>query len=284
MYLKGRIYMNKYINNLRKKLMPTLSISAVILLTSCSSVVQSSNQDSNVSVNSDDKQIEDNSEPSTIIPVKKDEQKNTMLLADYCDFKAADIPDIPQEQRGIEAQGAKNVLFAAKQSDDFSVLLIGNYVSTDTENYSQMVNCFDLEIAYLDGETIGETYKAPAEFNGLGQGGYWLYTDKLSDYLHLYRFGENYIILFRYYDSENNSLAAFYAIKDEIVYPCLMGDYSAIGGEQMAIVTELSENLSVNEDSCSVTDNDKNVVFCFNFETIGDTFTGAHYVVKAVDI
>lgn len=249
-------------NILSKKLIPMLSISAVMLLTSCGTVVQNSSQESNVSETSEvsdvDNQTEDNSEPSTIIPEKNDEQKNTMLPSNYCDFKAADIPNIPQEQRGIEAQGAENVLFTTKQADDFSLLLVGNYVSTDTENYPEMVNCFDMGIALLEGETVGETFKAPSEFNGVGQGGYWLYTDKLSDYLSLYRFGENYIILFRYYDSEYNSHAAFYAIKDKVVYPCLMGDYSAIGGEQMAIVTELSENLSVNEECCTITDKDKN--------------------------
>lgn len=270
--------------NLTRNLIPVLSISAVMLLTSCSTVVQNSSQESHVSETSEvsdvGNQTEDNSEPSTIIPENNDEQKNTKLPSNYCDFKTADIPNIPQEQREIEAQGTKNVLFDTKQADDFSVLLVGNYVSTDTENYPEMVNCFDMGIALLEGETVGETYKAPAEFTGIGQGGYWLYTDMLSDYLSLYRFGENYIILFRYYDSKDNSHAAFYAVKDKVVYPCLMGDYSAIGGQQMAIVTELSENLSVNEECCTITDKDKNVVFSFDFDAIGDTFTGAHYVVN----
>lgn len=168
--------------NFTRKLIPMLSISAVMLLTSCGTVVQNSSQESHVSETSEasdiDNQTEDNSETSTIIPENNDEQKNTILPSNYCDFKATDIPNIPQEQRGIEAQGTKNVLFDTKQADDFSVLLVGDYVSTDTENYPEMVNCFDMEIALLEGETVGKTYKAPAEFNGAGQGGYWLYTDK----------------------------------------------------------------------------------------------------------
>lgn len=269
-----------------KKLITTgfVAISSAMLLTSCAATSQQSSTSSEAASNQEISTVEEYDENSEEISVNIDEEdgQKTTLLSDYTEFKSANIPDIPQEEKNLEAEGAENVLFDTKQAGDLSVLLIGNNVSADSENSSEIVNCFDFGVALSDGENVSEICSATAEFIGAAQGGYNLYTEKLSDYTSVYQFGENYIIALRYFDSDNSSLAAFYAVKDEVLYPLLMGDYSAAGGEELAVVTVLSENISVDEENCALTDLDNGILFTFNFDAIGDTFTTAHYIAESI--
>lgn len=206
-------------------------------------------------------------------------EPKTVLISNYCKFESANIPNIPENERGIKAQGAENVILDTKQTEDLMLLLIGNFVSNDNENYPGMVNCFDFGVALSDETNVGDVYGAPSEFIGGIQGGYWLYEEKLSDYISVHKFKEYYIIVFRYYDFDNNSLATFYAIKDGVIYPMLMGDYSESGVEQLAVVTELSENIAIDEDNFAIKDIDNGRLYIFDFDMIGETFKGAHYAV-----
>ena len=201
-------------------------------------------------------------------------------LQSYTEFSNADIPDIPPSERGTEAMGARNILFDTKQAGDFSILLAGDYVSTDNEGHPGMVNCFHFGIQIYDGKTVSEL--SGAHFD-LGLVGYWVYTDRLSDYMSVFQFGENYIIVLRYYEGYNSCKAAFFAIKDGKFYPELMGDYSAATGEQMGVTTLLSENLSVDEEACTITDMDNGISYVFDFDAISDTFTKPHYTAVKVE-
>lgn len=195
----------------------------------------------------------------------------------YTAFENSDIPDIPPSERGFEADGAEKILLDQKQAGELSVLLVGDYVSSDSEEHAGMINCFKFGVAIYDGNTVGRLYGAPFD---LGQGGYWLYTDRLSDYTNVFRFGDNYIIVQRYYDSDGTCRAAFHAIKGGEFFPTLMGDYSAVTGVQTGVTTWLSDNLSVDEETCTITDANSGISYTFDFDAMSATFTTPHYTVR----
>ncbi len=197
----------------------------------------------------------------------------------YNDFANTDIPSITPDDRGLQAMGARNILLDTKQAGALSVLLVGDYVNADTEGHPGMINCFRFGVEIYDGNNVSEMARA---YSDGGQGKYWVYTDRLSDYVDVFRFGGNYIIVLRYYDSDGSCHAIFNAIKDGELYSELMGDYSAVNGVQMGVNAMLSENLSVDEESCTITDNDSGISYVFDFDAISDTFTRPHYTaVKA---
>ena len=137
-----------------------------------------------------------------------------------------------------------------------------------------MVNCFSFGVSAYDGTAFSRIEGVPLD---IGQGGYWIYTDRLDKYMSVYQFGENYIIVLRYYDSDSACHAVFHAVKGGTFYPTLMGDYTAVTGVQTGVMTMLSENLSVDVDSCTITDNDSGISYVFDFDAISDTFTRPHY-------
>lgn len=265
-----------FMNKLCKLLTIMLGILIIILSTSCNILTE--NNQSSLSLNStiikDGTENEEDNLHDAIKSLHKTEP-----LSDYIVFELAKIPDIVQNQKGIQAQGVEKVILDVKQVDSLLILLIGDFVSTDNDTYPGMINCFELSIAISDGINIGEICKAPAEFNGVEQGGYWIYTERLSDYINIYKFEENYIVVFRSFDCDDVSHAAFYAIKQGVMYPMLMGDYSAVGGEPLAVVTKLSENISVDYNKCSIKDIDNGIMYIFDFDLIDDSFIDSHYVV-----
>lgn len=192
----------------------------------------------------------------------------------YTDFASADIPDIPPEDRGLQAMGTRNVLLDTKQAGAFSVLLVGDYVTTDNAGHSGMISCFDFGVQIYDGNTVSNLAGA---HSGAGAGDYWIYTDRFSDYMDVFQFGDNYIIALRYYDTDGARYTIFIAIKDGTFYPELIGDYSAVTGVQLDVTTWLSKNYSVDVDSCTITDNDSGISYVFDFDAISETFTRPHY-------
>ncbi len=192
----------------------------------------------------------------------------------YTDFASADIPDITPEDRGLQAMGTRNVLLDTKQAGAFSVLLVGDYVTTDNAGHSGMISCFDFGVQIYDGNTVSNLAGA---HSGAGAGDYWIYTDRFSDYMDVFQFGDNYIIALRYYDTDGARYTIFIAIKDGTFYPELIGDYSAVTGVQLDVTTWLSKNYSVDVDSCTITDNDSGISYVFDFDSISDTFTRPHY-------
>lgn len=204
----------------------------------------------------------------------------TLETAGLKNYVYADIPDVSPEERGIEAVGAENILLDTKQAGEYSVFLVGDHVTTDDSGHPGMINCFKFGVELYDGSTAGKL--AGGAFD-LGQGGYWIYTDRLSDYTDVFQFGDNYIVVLRYYDSDGSCRAVFHAIKDGVLYPMLMGDYSAVTGVQIGTTTWLSENLSSDQGSCTITDADNKISYSFDFDAIGDTFTDPHYTVKYTD-
>lgn len=192
----------------------------------------------------------------------------------YTDFASADIPDITPEDRGLQAMGTRNVLLDTKQAGAFSVLLVGDYVTTDNAGHSGMISCFDFGVQIYDGNTVSNLAGA---HSGAGAGDYWIYTDRFSDYMDVFQFGDNYIIALRYYDTDGARYTIFIAIKDGTFYPELIGDYSAVTGVQLDVTTWLSKNYSVDVDSCTITDNDSGISYVFDFDAISDTFTRPHY-------
>lgn len=192
----------------------------------------------------------------------------------YTDFASADIPDITPEDRGLQAMGTRNVLLDTKQAGTFSVLLVGDYVTTDNAGHSGMISCFDFGVQIYDGNTVSNLAGA---HSGAGAGDYWIYTDRFSDYMDVFQFGDNYIIALRYYDTDGARYTIFIAIKDGTFYPELIGDYSAVTGVQLDVTTWLSKNYSVDVDSCTITDNDSGISYVFDFDAISETFTRPHY-------
>lgn len=192
----------------------------------------------------------------------------------YTDFASADIPDITPEDRGLQAMGTRNVLLDTKQAGAFSVLLVGDYVTTDNAGHSGMISCFDFGVQIYDGNTVSNLAGA---HSGAGAGDYWIYTDRFSDYMDVFQFGDNYIIALRYYDTDGARYTIFIAIKDGTFYPELIGDYSAVTGVQLDVTTWLSKNYSVDLDSCTITDNDSGISYVFDFDAISETFTRPHY-------
>lgn len=192
----------------------------------------------------------------------------------YTDFASADIPDITPEDRGLQAMGTRNVLLDTKQAGAFSVLLVGDYVTTDNAGHSGMISCFDFGVQIYDGNTVSNLAGA---HSGAGAGDYWIYTDRFSDYMDVFQFGDNYIIALRYYDTDGARYTIFIAIKDGTFYPELIGDYSAVTGVQLDVMTWLSKNYSVDVDSCTITDNDSGISYVFDFDAISETFTRSHY-------
>lgn len=192
----------------------------------------------------------------------------------YTDFASADIPDITPEDRGLQAMGTRNVLLDTKQAGAFSVLLVGDYVTTDNAGHSGMISCFDFGVQIYDGNTVSNLAGA---HSGAGAGDYWIYTDRFSDYMDVFQFGDNYIIALRYYDTDGARYTIFIAIKDGTFYPELIGDYSAVTGVQLDVTTWLSKNYSVDVDSCTITDNDSGISYVFDFDAISETFTRPHY-------
>lgn len=192
----------------------------------------------------------------------------------YTDFASADIPDITPEDRGLQAMGTRNVLLDTKQAGAFSVLLVGDYVTTDNAGHSGMISCFDFGVQIYDGNTVSNLAGA---HSGAGAGDYWIYTDRFSDYMDVFQFGDNYIIALRYYDTDGARYTIFIAIKEGTFYPELIGDYSAVTGVQLDVTTWLSKNYSVDVDSCTITDNDSGISYVFDFDAISETFTRPHY-------
>lgn len=202
----------------------------------------------------------------------------------YTDFSGAVIPDITPEERaesGFQAMGERNVLLDTKQAGDYSVLLVGDHVTADSEGHSGMINCFKFGVELYDGNTASEM--SGAHFDA-GQGGYWLHTDRLSDYTDVFKFGENYIVVLRYYESDGSCYAIFNAVKGGELYPELMGDYSAVNGAPMGVTTMLSGNLSADEEAGTITDLGTGISYVFDFGAISDTLTGAHYTAVKSDI
>lgn len=202
----------------------------------------------------------------------------------YTDFSGAVIPDITPEERagsGFQAMGERNVLLDTKQAGDYSVLLVGDHVTADSEGHSGMINCFKFGVELYDGNTASEM--SGAHFDA-GQGGYWLYTDRLSDYTEVFQFGDNYIVVLRYYESDGSCYAIFNAVKGGELYPELMGDYSAVNGTQTGVTTMLSGNLSADEEAGTITDLGAGISYVFDFDAISDTLTGAHYTAMKSDI
>ena len=202
----------------------------------------------------------------------------------YTDFSGAVIPDITPEERagsGFQAMGERNVLLDTKQAGDYSVLLVGDHVTADSEGHSGMINCFKFGVELYDGNTASEM--SGAHFDA-GQGGYWLYTDRLSDYTEVFQFGDNYIVVLRYYESDGSCYAIFNAVKGGELYPELMGDYSAVNGTQTGVTTMLSGNLSADEEAGTITDLGAGISYVFDFDAISDTLTGAHYTAVKSDI
>lgn len=202
----------------------------------------------------------------------------------YTDFSGAVIPDITPEERagsGFQAMGERNVLLDTKQAGDYSVLLVGDHVTADSEGHSGMINCFKFGVELYDGNTASEM--SGAHFDA-GQGGYWLYTDRLSDYTEVFQFGDNYIVVLRYYESDGSCYAIFNAVKGGELYPELMGDYSAVNGTQTGVTTMLSGNLSADEEAGTITDLGAGISYVFDFDAISDTLTGAHYTALKSDI
>lgn len=202
----------------------------------------------------------------------------------YTDFSGAVIPDITPEERagsGFQAMGERNVLLDTKQAGDYSVLLVGDHVTADSEGHSGMINCFKFGVELYNGNTASEM--SGAHFDA-GQGGYWLYTDRLSDYTEVFQFGDNYIVVLRYYESDGSCYAIFNAVKGGELYPELMGDYSAVNGTQTGVTTMLSGNLSADEEAGTITDLGAGISYVFDFGAISDTLTGAHYTAVKSDI
>ncbi len=202
----------------------------------------------------------------------------------YTDFSGAVVPDITPEERaesGFQAMGERNVLLDTKQAGDYSVLLVGDHVTADSEGHSGMINCFKFGVELYDGNTASEM--SGAHFDA-GQGGYWLYTDRLSDYTDVFKFGEKYIVVLRYYESDGSCYAIFNAVKGGELYPELMGDYSAVNGAPMGVTTMLSGNLSADEEAGTITDLGTGISYVFDFGAISDTLTGAHYTAVKSDI
>lgn len=170
--------------------------------------------------------------------------------------------------------GTRNVLLDTKQAGAFSVLLVGDYVTTDNAGHSGMISCFDFGVQIYDGNTVSNLAGA---HSGAGAGDYWIYTDRFSDYMDVFQFGDNYIIALRYYDTDGARYTIFIAIKDGTFYPELIGDYSAVTGVQLDVTTWLSKNYSVDVDSCTITDNDSGISYVFDFDAISETFTRPHY-------
>lgn len=186
----------------------------------------------------------------------------------------SDIPEISADERGIEAVGARNILLDTKTAGAYSVLLVGDYVSIDPEKKPGMLNCFKFGVEIYDGYTVSALSGGPFD---LGQGGYLLYSDRLADYTEVFKFGDNYIIVLRYYDSDGSCRAVFHAIKGGELYPQLMGDYSAVTGVQMGVTTWLSENITADEENCTITDSDSGISYIFDFDAMNDIFTRVHY-------
>lgn len=193
---------------------------------------------------------------------------------EFYDYDTSDLPMIAPEERGTEADGARNILFDSMPAGNLTMLLVGDYVSADPDSHNGMVNCFSFGVSAYDGTTFSRIEGVPLD---IGQDGYWIYTDRLDKYMSVYQFGENYIIVLRYYDSDSTCHAVFHAVKGGAFYPTLMGDYTAVTGVQTGVTTMLSENLSVDVDSCTITDNDSGISYVFDFDAISDTFTRPHY-------
>ena len=193
-----------------------------------------------------------------------------------CVFEEITERDTSPGEQGFEATGTRNVLLDTKQAGDFSVMLIGDYVSADTEEHPGMINCFKFGIRVFDGNAT--TNFSGAHFD-VGQDGYWLYTDKLADYTNVFKFGDNYIIVLRYFNSDGSCYAVFNAIKDGEFYSELMGNYSAVTGVPIEVTTPLSETLSYDEQNRIVYDVDNGISYKFDFDAISDTYIRPHYTV-----
>lgn len=202
---------------------------------------------------------------------------------DYTDLSATEIPDIPAAERaesGFQAMGEENVLLDSKKAGELSILLVGDHVSTDNENHPGMINCFKFGIEAFDGSLSGGL--SGAHFD-VGQDGYWIYADRLSNYVNVFQFGDNYVIVLRYYESDGSCHAIFNAVKDGVLYPELMGDYSSVTGVQTGVTTMLSENLSADQNSGTITDLDSGISYVFDFDAISETYTRPHYTAVRAD-
>lgn len=199
----------------------------------------------------------------------------------YIDLSNAVIPDISPEERGLQAMGTRNVVLDTKRAGEYTVLLVGDHVTTDLEGHPGMISCFSFGIEIYDGKTVSEMAGA---HSGAGQGDYWIYTDRFSEYTDVFQFGENYITALRYYDTDGARYTTFNAIKDGTFYTELIGDYSAVTGVKLDVTTWLSKNLSVNKEACTITDLDSGISYVFDFDAITDTFTQAHYTAVKSDV
>ena len=194
-----------------------------------------------------------------------------------CGFKEITEKDTSPGERGFEASGTRNVLLDMKQAGDFSVMLIGDYVSSDSDDHPGMINCFKFGIMVFDGNAT--TNFSGAHFD-VGQDGYWLYSDKLADYTNVFKFGDNYIIVLRYFNGDGSCYAVFNAIKDGEFYSELMGDYSEVTGVPAGVTTPLSETLSYDEQNGIVYDVDNGISYKFDFDAIRAMYTRPHYTVS----
>ena len=132
----------------------------------------------------------------------------------------------------------------------------------------------------LCGVALSKLSGAPFD---MGQGKHWLYNDRLPEYTQVFQFGENYIVALRYFESDGSCRAVFNAIKGGELYPTLMGDYSAASGVQTGMTTLLSDNLSVDEKTCTITDNSSGISYTFDFDAISDSYTRPHYTAAKSD-
>lgn len=207
------------------------------------------------------------------------------VLSDYVDYNSVQIPVLPYDSSVGFTQpydgSLEKVVFDTKKAGDYTVCLLGEYVMRSDLQNDDVIHSYYLNVAVSgDGETF-ETCFVPSEFEGVSQGGFRLYDDRIPQYLTVYDMDCPLIVL-RYMTEDGSIIGAFYTIKNgspEII----MGDRSAVGDYGTGICSPLSDSLVSVYNTNTLIDTENGVTYIFYFDNVHpDTYGDMHFV-AAVD-
>lgn len=207
------------------------------------------------------------------------------VLSDYVDYNSVQIPVLPYDSSVGFTQpydgSLEKVVFDTKKAGDYTVCLLGEYVMRSDLQNDDVIHSYYLNVAVSgDGETF-ETCFVPSGFEGVSQGGFRLYDDRIPQYLTVYEMDVPLIVL-RYMTEDGSIIGAFYTIKNgspEII----MGDRSAVGDYGTGICSPLSDSLVSVYNTNTLIDTENGVTYIFYFDDVHpDTYGDMHFV-AAVD-
>lgn len=208
----------------------------------------------------------------------------------YVNYIKAGIPDITFESAGAPdayAGSLEKALLDQETIGEYTVYLLANNLFTSKQFDPDYVFAKNLIVATVG--TDGELHTCPVsselEHDGVGQGGYWLYPDRIADFMTVYEMEQNgetfpLIVLRNYGEMERAAFMTVISGKPEII----MGDYSEVYGAKRELCADLYNDYIVDSTARTLKDNVTGLTYTFEFIEAWSDGYPAHYDVTGTSV